>query len=164
MSTALELLLTNLALQARIARSCWECGDNCSYCIDRTQRVCRRCRGGYCTVHNEGSTSERCDCTLRLVLLKFVWIIYIVADLLVRRVLIASWVSGCLHLGSHSSRWFIVDSCVDVTGRIPTVCSQTCIWADLLSERKLILLFSPPVLPGVAPLQSIWPTSWLKLA
>lgn len=47
--------------KARTVKSCWECGNNCSQCIDRTQRTCRRCRGGYCMIHNEGSTNEKCD-------------------------------------------------------------------------------------------------------
>ncbi|KAL2279205.1 hypothetical protein FJTKL_13586 [Diaporthe vaccinii] len=51
-----------LYYKARMARSCWECGNNCSTCIDQTQRQCRCCRGGYCIIHNEGSTSEKCDC------------------------------------------------------------------------------------------------------
>ncbi|AEO64465.1 uncharacterized protein THITE_2110626 [Thermothielavioides terrestris NRRL 8126] len=28
---------------------------NCKECIEYTQRVCRRCGGGYCIIHNEGS-------------------------------------------------------------------------------------------------------------
>lgn len=44
-----------------VARSCFECGLNCSECIKRTQLMCRLCGGGYCTVHNEGSTLTTCD-------------------------------------------------------------------------------------------------------
>ncbi|KAF6834604.1 ubiquitin fusion degradation protein [Colletotrichum plurivorum] len=67
-------------IKPRITKSCWECGSNVSFdspdlglssifgpklmdmdqchdCIERTQRLCRGCCGGYCLVHNEGSTS-----------------------------------------------------------------------------------------------------------
>ncbi|KAL3956169.1 hypothetical protein ACCO45_009015 [Purpureocillium lilacinum] len=36
----------------RIAKSCWECGNN---------RVCRKCCAGYCIIHNEGSSATHCD-------------------------------------------------------------------------------------------------------
>ncbi|KAL4406609.1 hypothetical protein CABS03_11048 [Colletotrichum abscissum] len=52
-------------IKARIAKSCWECGSNCHDCIDRTQRLCRGCCGGYCLVHNEGSTSTFVGCSSR---------------------------------------------------------------------------------------------------
>lgn len=45
----------------RVTKSCWECGNSCDDCIDKTQRVCRKCCAGYCTVHNEGSSAEFCD-------------------------------------------------------------------------------------------------------
>ncbi|KAF6825857.1 ubiquitin fusion degradation protein [Colletotrichum musicola] len=48
-------------IKPRITKSCWECGSNCHDCIERTQRLCRGCCGGYCLVHNEGSTSTFCD-------------------------------------------------------------------------------------------------------
>jgi hypothetical protein len=33
------------------------CTDfQCKKCIDDTQRTCKRCSGGYCLIHNEGST------------------------------------------------------------------------------------------------------------
>ncbi|KAK4148719.1 hypothetical protein C8A00DRAFT_19499 [Chaetomidium leptoderma] len=40
---------------AHVFKSCWECGMNCKECIDHTQRMCQRCGGGYCLIHNEGS-------------------------------------------------------------------------------------------------------------
>ncbi|WYZ36086.1 hypothetical protein EsH8_X_000733 [Colletotrichum jinshuiense] len=51
-------------IKARIAKSCWECGSNCHDCIELTQRLCRGCCGGYCMIHNEGSTSTFCDCPI----------------------------------------------------------------------------------------------------
>ncbi|KAL2759903.1 hypothetical protein ACRALDRAFT_2038660 [Sodiomyces alcalophilus JCM 7366] len=49
--------------------SCWECGSNCHDCIEKTQRLCRGCCGGYCTIHNEGSTATfvRCSCRGRYI-------------------------------------------------------------------------------------------------
>lgn len=44
-----------------VSRSCWECGMNCNECIERTQKVCKKCCGGYCLVHNEGSSTSFCD-------------------------------------------------------------------------------------------------------
>jgi hypothetical protein len=44
-----------------VSRSCWECGMNCNECIERTQKVCKKCCGGYCLVHNEGSSPSFCD-------------------------------------------------------------------------------------------------------
>ncbi|KAJ4251019.1 hypothetical protein NW762_011669 [Fusarium torreyae] len=44
-----------------VSRSCWECGMNCNDCIERTQKVCKKCCGGYCLIHNEGSSSSFCD-------------------------------------------------------------------------------------------------------
>lgn len=44
-----------------VSRSCWECGMNCSDCIDLTQMSCRSCCGGYCLLHNEGATLAQCD-------------------------------------------------------------------------------------------------------
>ncbi|KAK4665637.1 hypothetical protein QC763_0064530 [Podospora pseudopauciseta] len=38
-----------------VLKSCWECGMNCKDCIESTQRMCTRCGGGYCLIHNEGS-------------------------------------------------------------------------------------------------------------
>ena len=35
---------------------CWECGNNCFDCIEKTQQACKRCLGGYCLIHNEGCT------------------------------------------------------------------------------------------------------------
>ncbi|KAL2127685.1 hypothetical protein VTI74DRAFT_10312 [Chaetomium olivicolor] len=46
---------------AHVVRSCWECGMNCKECIDCTQRMCSRCGGGYCLIHNEGSDMVACD-------------------------------------------------------------------------------------------------------
>ncbi|KAK2054196.1 hypothetical protein LY76DRAFT_241246 [Colletotrichum caudatum] len=31
--------------------------NQCQDCIERTQRLCRGCCGGYCMIHNEGSTA-----------------------------------------------------------------------------------------------------------
>ncbi|KLO88674.1 uncharacterized protein LW93_4484 [Fusarium fujikuroi] len=39
------------------AFGCWECGINCNDCIERTQKFCKKCGGGYCLIHNEGSSS-----------------------------------------------------------------------------------------------------------
>ncbi|KAL2259612.1 hypothetical protein VTK26DRAFT_6652 [Humicola hyalothermophila] len=47
---------------AHVLKSCWECGMNCKECINDTQRNCQSCGGGYCLVHNEGSTAVACDC------------------------------------------------------------------------------------------------------
>ncbi|KAK0387528.1 hypothetical protein NLU13_3774 [Sarocladium strictum] len=47
--------------KAPITKSCWECGANCHACIEATQFVCKKCNGGYCIRHNEGSTSNFCD-------------------------------------------------------------------------------------------------------
>ncbi|KAM3541406.1 hypothetical protein ARSEF1564_005702 [Beauveria bassiana] len=47
--------------KSRVTKSCWECGNSCEDCIDKTQRVCKKCCAGYCTVHNEGSSAEFCD-------------------------------------------------------------------------------------------------------
>ncbi|KAK8146488.1 hypothetical protein G3M48_003033 [Beauveria asiatica] len=47
--------------KSRVTKSCWECGNSCEDCIDETQRVCKKCCAGYCTVHNEGSSAEFCD-------------------------------------------------------------------------------------------------------
>jgi len=60
-SHELSLEFSDVKVKPRISKSCWECGQNCDACIDRTQRVCRKCCGGYCIVHNEGSTSTFCD-------------------------------------------------------------------------------------------------------
>ncbi|KFA80031.1 hypothetical protein S40288_01854 [Stachybotrys chartarum IBT 40288] len=54
-------LPAHLKIKARISKSCWECGSNCEDCITQTQKCCKKCRGGYCTVHNEGSCSSYCD-------------------------------------------------------------------------------------------------------
>ncbi|OAA52970.1 hypothetical protein ISF_09138 [Cordyceps fumosorosea ARSEF 2679] len=48
-------------MKNRVTKSCWECGNSCEDCIDKTQRVCKKCCAGYCTVHNEGSSAEFCD-------------------------------------------------------------------------------------------------------
>ncbi|KAL7797392.1 hypothetical protein V8C37DRAFT_370954 [Trichoderma ceciliae] len=45
----------------RVSKSCWECGSNCDTCINRTQRVCKKCCAGYCTTHNEGCSMNHCD-------------------------------------------------------------------------------------------------------
>ncbi|VBB79728.1 Putative protein of unknown function [Podospora comata] len=45
-----------------VLKSCWECGMNCKDCIESTQRMCTRCGGGYCLIHNEGSDMISCDC------------------------------------------------------------------------------------------------------
>ncbi|KAK4112939.1 hypothetical protein N656DRAFT_798114 [Canariomyces notabilis] len=34
---------------------------NCRECIDVTQRMCQRCGGGYCLIHNEGSDLIACE-------------------------------------------------------------------------------------------------------
>ncbi|KAH8803210.1 hypothetical protein F5884DRAFT_499702 [Xylogone sp. PMI_703] len=43
-------------------RSCVACGFVCAECVSKTELKCRVCTGGYCTIHNEGSTSTICDC------------------------------------------------------------------------------------------------------
>ncbi|KAM4062707.1 ubiquitin fusion degradation protein (Ufd1) [Hirsutella rhossiliensis] len=58
---SLELVQTATKIKSRISKSCWECGNNCDSCIDQTQRVCRKCCGGYCIIHNEGSSASHCD-------------------------------------------------------------------------------------------------------
>ncbi|KAI1069294.1 hypothetical protein LB507_008649 [Fusarium sp. FIESC RH6] len=45
----------------QVSRSCWECGMNCNECIEATQKKCKKCCGGYCLVHNEGSSEQFCD-------------------------------------------------------------------------------------------------------
>ncbi|KAH6981703.1 hypothetical protein BKA56DRAFT_672505 [Ilyonectria sp. MPI-CAGE-AT-0026] len=35
--------------------------SKCDECIERTQKVCKKCCGGYCLTHNEGSTESFCD-------------------------------------------------------------------------------------------------------
>lgn len=57
----LEGFMTAIKTESRISKSCWECGNNCDACIDQTQRVCRKCCGGYCIIHNEGSSASHCD-------------------------------------------------------------------------------------------------------
>ncbi|KAF4446890.1 hypothetical protein F53441_9521 [Fusarium austroafricanum] len=47
--------------QRHVSRSCWECGINCNDCIEQTQKFCKKCGGGYCLIHNEGSSSAFCD-------------------------------------------------------------------------------------------------------
>ncbi|KAL3424190.1 hypothetical protein PVAG01_03471 [Phlyctema vagabunda] len=57
-------IVTALGVQAHesntvkigVMRSCFECGFNCISCVNRTQLLCKICAGGYCTIHNEGST------------------------------------------------------------------------------------------------------------
>ncbi|KAI9051297.1 hypothetical protein LZ554_005398 [Drepanopeziza brunnea f. sp. 'monogermtubi'] len=49
------------SLKAGVVRSCFECGLNCHQCIQLTQLTCKICGGGYCTIHNEGSTLTTCD-------------------------------------------------------------------------------------------------------
>ncbi|KAI5459638.1 hypothetical protein BGZ63DRAFT_359442 [Mariannaea sp. PMI_226] len=49
----------------RISRSCWECGSNCDECIERTQKYCKKCCGGYCLIHNEGSSDNFVRCVSR---------------------------------------------------------------------------------------------------
>ncbi|KAF7919491.1 uncharacterized protein EAE98_009331 [Botrytis deweyae] len=44
-----------------VSKSCLFCGLNCHECIQKTQLRCKICNGGYCTVHNEGSTLTTCD-------------------------------------------------------------------------------------------------------
>ncbi|PNY25174.1 Uncharacterized protein TCAP_04878 [Tolypocladium capitatum] len=60
---SLEAPSTTPKIKIRVSKSCWECGNNCDFCIDQTQRVCRKCCGGYCIIHNEGSSASHCDCT-----------------------------------------------------------------------------------------------------
>ncbi|KAK7993197.1 Sec63 Brl domain-containing protein [Apiospora arundinis] len=45
----------------KIKKDCWECENNCMDCIANTQRHCKRCGGGYCLIHHEGSTTTLCD-------------------------------------------------------------------------------------------------------
>ncbi|KAK7993085.1 hypothetical protein PG991_016264 [Apiospora marii] len=50
----------------KIKKDCWECENNCMDCIANTQRHCKRCGGGYCLIHHEGSTTTLCDwCSTR---------------------------------------------------------------------------------------------------
>ncbi|KAK7414277.1 hypothetical protein QQX98_006874 [Neonectria punicea] len=35
--------------------------SKCDECIQRTQKVCKKCCGGYCLTHNEGSSESFCD-------------------------------------------------------------------------------------------------------
>ncbi|KAK8112400.1 hypothetical protein PG984_012926 [Apiospora sp. TS-2023a] len=50
----------------KIKKDCWECENNCMDCIANTQRHCKRCGGGYCLIHHEGSSSTLCDwCSTR---------------------------------------------------------------------------------------------------
>lgn len=44
-----------------VIRSCFECGFNCAPCVEKTQKMCKVCGGGYCLIHNEGSTLTTCD-------------------------------------------------------------------------------------------------------
>ncbi|ODA76994.1 hypothetical protein RJ55_07511 [Drechmeria coniospora] len=60
-SEQLEEFAATIKIKSRLSKSCWECGNNCDSCIDRTQRVCRKCCAGYCIIHNEGSTATHCD-------------------------------------------------------------------------------------------------------
>ncbi|KAH7309785.1 hypothetical protein B0I35DRAFT_359464 [Stachybotrys elegans] len=52
-------------LDTKVSKSCWECGNNCDDCINDTQKTCKKCRGGYCTVHNEGSCATYVRCASR---------------------------------------------------------------------------------------------------
>ncbi|KAI9151460.1 ubiquitin fusion degradation protein (Ufd1) [Paramyrothecium foliicola] len=61
LSEGLESELATLKIKSRVSKSCWECGTNCDDCIARTQRVCKKCYGGYCITHNEGSSATCCD-------------------------------------------------------------------------------------------------------
>ncbi|OAA65624.1 ubiquitin fusion degradation protein [Niveomyces insectorum RCEF 264] len=47
--------------QALITNSCRECGPSCPDCNAKTQRRCKRCRQGYCLLHNLGSSPTHCD-------------------------------------------------------------------------------------------------------
>ncbi|PHH90337.1 hypothetical protein CDD83_3935 [Cordyceps sp. RAO-2017] len=58
---SLDMFVTATKIKSRVSKSCWECGNNCDSCIDQTQRVCRKCCGGYCIIHNEGSSASHCD-------------------------------------------------------------------------------------------------------
>ncbi|CCC09737.1 unnamed protein product [Sordaria macrospora k-hell] len=61
-----EASRAKMADLARVHKSCWECGMNCRDCINDTQRMCNRCGGGYCLIHNEGSNHVTCDwCSAR---------------------------------------------------------------------------------------------------
>lgn len=44
-----------------VTRECWDCGLNCFDCSLLRQQRCIICGGGYCTIHNEGSTLTTCD-------------------------------------------------------------------------------------------------------
>ncbi|KAK5995362.1 hypothetical protein PT974_03766 [Cladobotryum mycophilum] len=57
----LDLETPTTKVKSRVSKSCWECGNNCDDCINRTQRVCRKCCAGYCITHNEGSSMTHCD-------------------------------------------------------------------------------------------------------
>ncbi|KAL7923315.1 hypothetical protein ACQKWADRAFT_290550 [Trichoderma austrokoningii] len=58
----LDLEVPTMKVKPRVSKSCWECGNNCDDCIYRTQRVCKKCCAGYCTIHNEGCSTSHCDC------------------------------------------------------------------------------------------------------
>ncbi|CAN8098014.1 unnamed protein product [Discula destructiva] len=51
-----------LYYKCRVNRSCWECNVNCLQCIEKTQRLCMSCRGGYCTIHNPGCDTSKNTC------------------------------------------------------------------------------------------------------
>jgi hypothetical protein len=51
----------SMKIKDRLSKSCWECGSNCDECIVRTQKVCKKCYGGYCLTHNEGASDTCCD-------------------------------------------------------------------------------------------------------
>ncbi|KAK1513572.1 hypothetical protein CABS01_06978 [Colletotrichum abscissum] len=60
----LDFLLSSEELVSQKAAGNAVAIKQCHDCIDRTQRLCRGCCGGYCLVHNEGSTSTFCDCSI----------------------------------------------------------------------------------------------------
>ncbi|KAF7539732.1 hypothetical protein G7Z17_g12360 [Cylindrodendrum hubeiense] len=47
--------LDNMEAEWTVAKS------KCDECIQRTQKVCKKCCGGYCITHNEGSSESFCD-------------------------------------------------------------------------------------------------------
>lgn len=60
-TSMMEPEFTMAKSKPRISRSCWECGSNCDECIEKTQKACKKCCGGYCLIHNEGSSENFCD-------------------------------------------------------------------------------------------------------
>lgn len=46
---------------AKVKRTCFECGSQCSDCTAKHSRTCLSCSGGYCITHNEGADESYCE-------------------------------------------------------------------------------------------------------